>query len=301
MKVIYVAKHNSGDNDDEGSIAFALERLGHEVIRIHERKGHKALKQAGDFVLFHKWEDITSLARLKVPAVCWFFDLISHTDSTLRARWHSRTQWLESILPHCLLGFLTDGDAVARDQTGKLVHLLQGADERVLGPGTPRPEHACDLLFTGTPRHGRAREEHVAELRSVYGSRFCVLGEGGPQTRRHGRELADILASAKIVVAPDGPQTDLYWSNRVYLTLGFGGFLLHPWCAGLAKHYTDGVEIAYYRDRAHFHERVRYYLEQPDLRIWLAANGLARTRLEHLYRHRVQRLVEIVKERLCIG
>ena len=36
MKVAYVARHQPHGNDDEGAVAFALEQLGHEVLRIEE-------------------------------------------------------------------------------------------------------------------------------------------------------------------------------------------------------------------------------------------------------------------------
>ena len=51
MKIVYVAKHHSGDNDDEGAICYALEALGHEVVRFRENEGDRAIEEDGDFML----------------------------------------------------------------------------------------------------------------------------------------------------------------------------------------------------------------------------------------------------------
>ena len=173
MKILFVARHNSGDNDDEGAVAYALRKLGHEVLCIQEKKTHR--EQAStlqgmvatfkpDFCLFFKWDNYDEIRWIssKCPCVFWFFDLISNTDDpTLTGRMRMRRNWLDAIIPHCKLAFFTDGDEVAKDQTGKLRWLMQGADERVAGLGTPLPEPWPPILFTGMIHHGQKRGEHV--------------------------------------------------------------------------------------------------------------------------------------------
>lgn len=169
-------------------------------------------------------------------------------------------------IPRVVAGFCTDGDWVVEDRgrTGKLRWLMQGADERTLGFGTPIPDYAgAEILFTGMINHGRRRAEHVAHLQARYGDRFAVMGDGGPKYRRHGRELADVFASCKVVVAPDGPNTARYWSNRVYLTLGLGGYLLHPRCEGLQEHYLAS-ELTTYKDWAHLDYLIDRAIQLPE-------------------------------------
>jgi len=302
VKIIYVAKHQSGGNDDEGAIGHALEQLGHEVIRIQERKGIKARNKEGDFLLFHKWEDIFAVGQSKLPKVFWYFDLVDFPDPTLAHRNNRRIQWMKEVTPLVDLGLCTDGDWVKQDTTGKLVHLTQGADERITkvdGPSTCplcRKEAAhIPLLFTGIQRGGVARQSFVKEMFDCYGTSFRHVIHG-----THREDLADLLSSTAIVVAPDSPITNDYWSNRVYLTLGMGGFLLHPYCSQLADHYTDKKEIVFYHNREELHKLIRYYRGRLDEREKIQQAGYERTRREHTYKERCKKLIRLVQERvLC--
>lgn len=314
MKILFVAKHASGDNDDEGAIAFALRALGHEVVEVHEMRRHRDRPIESidaDLCLFLKWPTVSEIAETakRMPVVYWHFDMIRSVigDPTLQARSEHRMQWCADVLPHVTLGFHTDGDWIAADKSGKLRWLMQGADERVAGFGrrytataVKSDGTAVDLppiLFTGMVNHGQKRREHVEHLRERWGERFAVMGDGGPKYRKHGRELADMFASVKVVVAPDGPSTDRYWSNRVYLTTGLGGFLLHPFCDGLDEQYGPN-ELMMYKDRAHLDELIERYLDQANEleRQALMIEGHKATMRRHLYRRRVAELLRMVKE-----
>src|SRR5688572_11058734 len=104
MRILYVCKINSGDNDDEGSIAHALRVLGHEVVCVHERRRHRPTNVGNtlasvraDFCLFHKWETVSEieLVSRNMPVVFWYFDMVRPVDNdpTLQARSLSRIKW----------------------------------------------------------------------------------------------------------------------------------------------------------------------------------------------------------------
>jgi hypothetical protein len=311
MKILFVAKHDSGDNDDENAVTHALEALGHDVDRVHELRKHRTIWQTAvleqathmyDFCLFFKWGTVSEIAALQCPSVFWFFDMVRPVDGdpTLSARSEHRIGWMRDVLalPKVRLGFCTDGDWVDADLhgSGKLRWLMQGADERTLGFGTPIPNYdGPEILFTGMINHGQKRARHIGELQDRYGGRFGVLGAGGPQRRVHGRSLADVFASTKIVVAPDGPNTDRYWSNRVYLTTGLGGLLLHPYCERLTIHYSPN-ELMCYLDRDELNWLIDKLLEQPDERRVWAINGYEACRTRNLYRHRCEQLIKEVEK-----
>lgn len=320
MKILYVAKHDSGDNDDEGSIRFSLEKLGHEVCLVHEKRRHRTSQQQHDletgkfdFCLIHKHEVVSEIAQVakRCPVVFWYFDMVRSVvnDPSLLKRSETRVRWMYDVVPHVVAGFCTDGDWVKamNHQDGgpaffedKLVWLAQGADERVTGFGEVDPVKeivGAPILFTGMKHHGRERAAHVDHLQERYRGDFQVMGDGGPRRRKHGRELADVFASTEVVVAPNGPNTDRYWSNRVYLTLGFGGFLLHPYCERLTEHYTPD-ELVTYRSVEECDELIDFYLRHPDERFEVQTRGYARTMLEHTYRRRCETLVETVRGRL---
>jgi len=296
MRIAYVAKHDSGGNDDEGAITYALEQLGHEVIRIQERRGHLVVNYLPDFVLFHKWFDQDTLRKLRCPRVFWYFDLVHHRDQVLRQRCIGRIHWMNCITPLVDLGFCTDGDWVAHDHSGKLVHLPQGADARIIGQACINPTTPTGtILFTGIRSGGRTRTTFVDEMRYSYRDRFIHITNGAYRL-----SLASAIASSDIVVAPDGPVTNLYWSNRVYMALGFGAFMLHPYCSKLTEHYEHFKEIVYYETRIELHDLIDRFTSVPLVRQAIAKDALDRTAKEHTYTHRCQQLIEVVKERLKI-
>lgn len=302
MKILYLAKFGEHDNSDEMAIAHAFEVLGHTVVKVEENPGKRPVgtnlsrtAEGCDFCLFHKYDNVSELASIPIPKVGWYFDLVAGRCPTLASRMMVRQSWFRDVLPHCTLMFCTDGDWVNQDETGKLRWLMQGADERKVVERIVTKDPAYEILFTGMIHHGRSRAEHVGELKARYGDRFTVMGDSGPRYRVHGRGLADVFSATKVVVAPDGPHTDSYWSNRVYLTLGLGGFLLHPFCKGLSSHYTPWRHLQYYDNREHLVDLIEDYLQKPSLRLQLQEAGLARTKERNLYRHRVEDMLRMIK------
>lgn len=289
MRICYVAKHDQRrSNDDEGAICHALEALGHEVVRISEHDRLNYGRLTGDLLLFHGWHDFESIRRTRMPRAFWYFDLVDFPDPTLRARCDARVEWVRRVTELCDVGFLTDGDWVAGDRSGKLHWLPQGTDERKIYRG--RPLAVAPVVFTGISRGGGVqRESFVAEMERVWGPKFCHVPKGA-----YGRDLADLAAGTRVVVAPDSPVTPRYWSNRAYLAAGHGAVLLHPAC-GLEEHYRDGVEVAFYHSRTELHEMIEYYLSHPGERAAMSAAAMARTTTKHTYRHRCEQLVRAVE------
>ena len=299
MKILYVAKHGSGGNDDEGAIAYALEQLGHDVVCVQEADVTPSQQIVhADLILFHKWQP---RRRYDVPTVFWYFDLVNHPDPSLRSRCNRRIRWMREVCPLVDLGFCTDGDWVESFNPmsgGKLVWLPQGADERVVGMGTVGPgQTPFDLLFTGIATGGgKGRVEWVRWCERDYGDKFHYVRWG---LYREG--LRDVIANTKIVLCPDSPVTDRYWSNRVYNAAGFGAVILHPYCMRLVEHFTD-KEIVYYQGKDQLRAKINLLLD-PDsktYRLALSLNAMARVLEQHLYRHRCQTLIATVRERLGI-
>ena len=289
MRIGYIANHGCGGNDDEGAIAHALRELGHDVQPLRESRASQARNLRCDVVLFHKWE---IPERLHVPSVFWYFDLVDFPDPSLAGRNKTRLKWMRNVLPRVDIGFCTDGDWVNADTTGKLVYLPQGADERVVGRASADVAHR--VLFTGIRAGGgRGRVSFVDEMAAKYGNSFYHVSKGV-----HGRAMAELIAQSHVVVAPDSPVTDRYWSNRVFNVLGFGGFLMHPHCKGLTEFYEDGKELLMYRSREELHKLIES--ASPAQAEAVARAGLERTMREHLYRHRCEKMVQIIKERLHV-
>ena len=302
MKIIYLAKHNSGGNDDEGAITHAFRELGHEVVLVSESKPEEVLDprslDKASLILFHKWcgsllgsiRSIISSLQSPPRIAFWHFDLIDFpSDPTLHRRCSSRINWMANILPQVDYGFCTDGDWIAATGSPKLHKLEQGFDTR-LKLGKPDAHKHIPILFTGIARGGGVdRCSFVEDMGRKYGSRFHHVTGGV-----YGQDLANLIASSDIVVAPDSPCTDKYWSNRVYLTCGLGGFMIHPYSHGLALHYKDEKEIVYYSTRYDLYERIAYYLERPNDRAIIATAGRNRTLKHHSYLARCRKLLQSI-------
>ncbi len=302
MRILYVAKHDSGGNDDEGAISYALTQLGHHVIKVDEGPPRNRFAWPdADMVLFHKWEHANyallqpHLNRPSCAKVCWYFDLVNWDDPALYKRCAQRIGWMRNTLPAVDYMFCTDGDWAgtsprSAEWRGKLYWLPQGADERVVGTGPTRVTGLPPILMTGIGvGGGTGREAFVGAVKERYGDRFQHI-----QTGLYRDHLKNMIASTAIVLCPDSPVTDRYWSNRVYNSAGFGAFILHPWAEGVGRSFRANKEIVFYHDRHDLWCAIDFYLDRPAFRQRVADAALARVRAEHLYRHRCDQLISTV-------
>jgi glycosyltransferase involved in cell wall biosynthesis len=190
------------------------------------------------------------------------------------------------------LGFCTDGDWALKHDG--IHQLMQGADERYTGKVQSKVQH--DILFAGSVTHPPDRHRQIKDLERTYGDRLLALYPDKLWT--FGRKFAKKIAESKIVISLRLPASDNYWSNRVYVVSGFGGFLIHPYCKQLANHYVEGEEIVFYRTEDELKKKIDYYLPLGEERKRISANALQRTLQEHTYTHRCKQLIRIVKEQL---
>lgn len=303
MRIAYIAKHNSGGNDDEGAISYALGQLGHSVTELQEGTFIRDYRGI-DLILFHAWSVPSMIKTVRIPKVFWYFDMINPTGDSTANRSLIRKVWMNRTIPLVDLGFCTDGDWVNHYNPickSKLVWLPQGADERIVG--TVPPTHCGtfpnpDLLLTAIMRGGgEPRINFVRWCRAMYRTKLHHIQRG-----TYREELKQLTANSKVVLAPDAPASNNYWSNRVYNAAGFGACILHPYCSKLAEHYIHDKEIVYYTDRRNLQSKIEYLLspDNTDYRQELGANALARTMSEHLYRHRCITLLQTVSERLGV-
>jgi hypothetical protein len=313
VKICYIAKHVQANNDDEGSITHALRSLGHEVtcVQEHPYKSYRPLARQGrvgceyertkghDFALIHHhWSDVDDkdyaarrVAQASCPIVFWWFDLVDHPQ--MPGRWVSHIKWLSSVTS---TGFCTDGCV---KEFG--LHVLrQGADARIAGRHPPARDRV-PILFAGMcrPAGQPGRWQQIQMLQQVYGQQFVL--KHSPQAGWVYREkFARLIAHTDIVLAPMDPTKPNYWSNRVYVVSGFGGFLLHPYCEDLTTEYVDGEEIVMYHDQEDLMAKIDYYLPRPEERRRISENALRRTLAEHTYTHRCRELIRVVEEEvLC--
>jgi hypothetical protein len=302
MKIAYIAVHRGLGNDDEGSIMHSLRELGHEVVPIMEyNDDYHRDRESDDYskanscdwaLIHHHWKHLGLLDAVRVPKVFWFFDLIDHPLIPNRLVDH-----VTRLLNICDFGFCTDGNWAAGRPN--VYHLMQGANPRDIGDRGQRLDSSRKrpMFFAGAiSSHHPGRKEQLAALRNKYKGLLVAYVSKGEWV--YGQKMRKLLVFYKIALALKSPTKSRYWSNRVYNTLGYGGFLIHPYCEMLPEHYEPGKELVMYHSQEEMEQLIDYYLRADEEREDIAKRGMARTIKDHTYVNRCRELLRVVEERL---
>lgn len=85
-------------------------------------------------------------------------------------------------------------------------------------------------------------------------------------------------------------------SDRVYETLGRGGFLIHPWIDGMELEFQDCEHLVYYEygDFAGLKAKIDYYLEAHEERECIRSAGHEYVKRHCTYMHRMAAILEAV-------
>ncbi len=214
--------------------------------------------------------------------VSWYFDWI----------WDYKGRE-EAYIPRLKLFdhvFTTDGDCQEDyERNGITRHLLrQAIDPEVIRPVEPVEEYRCDVGFIG---HAYTHERRV--MLDELGKRFGFHLFGANNEHR-GEEHARACASVKVMVG-DSYRSDLpgYWSNRVYLHLGSGAFVLHARTPGMEDHFTDGIHLVYYDGIGSLLNKVEKYLGLSEEREQIAETGCRLVHARDTWDLRVKELLRI--------
>jgi glycosyltransferase involved in cell wall biosynthesis len=147
------------------------------------------------------------------------------------------------------------------------------------------------------------REKLVLWLRRTYQSRLALYPVYGRGLR--GKDLNTVYQQVPVIVgdsclAPtrDGAPMHHYWSDRIPETIGRGGFLLHPYVAGLDEYFTDGEHLVCYEagDFEALAGLIEHYYTHPDERDRIVKAGREHVRANHTYRHRMAAVLDLVKQ-----
>lgn len=303
MKCLYLGVFER-PYDTEVYIANSLEALGHTVVRcpmvqatIHEMREVLATEKP-DFILFSKgWfktnnEDFIQFFKHSgFLTVGWFFDL---AWGTMReGHIYQHMAFRADIV--CT----TDGghDEQFRDAGIRHFTLRQGIYEPEAY--LAKPEKAEDIVFVGTSVHSHYfswdhRKKLIDWLGVTYDKQF---GWYGQNDGIRNDKLNTLYASTKVVVG-DSVYSPNYWSNRLYETIGRGGFLIFPEIPGIEKEFTPYEHFIPYKvgHWAELKEKIDYYLTHDKEREKIRLAGFEHCKKHHTYKKRCERLIEIVHE-----
>lgn len=288
-----------------------LESLGHTVIRMQEGRvdTEQILRQGRVSDLFvwvhtHGWKQ-PSRANLSMIDVLKDLKTFSVTTMTYHLDlWFGldRQKDLEQdeFYKH-IQHFFTVDKLMAdwfNDFTQVKGHYLQAG---VYEPECYTYETAKtkDIIFVGSKNYHKEwkyRPQLINWLESEYKQRFEHYGGDGLGVVR-GEALNELYGSSKIVIGDslvlnfDYPY---YWSDRVYETIGRGGFIIHPYIKGMEEHFEDGKHLAFY-EYGNFEElryKIDYYLEHDTEREAIRKAGHEHVKANHTYTNRWQTIIK---------
>lgn len=302
-KVLYIGNFFA-DYLTETHLANSLEELGVEVVRINEKNCKeeqiRAAAEGCDTVFYQRTFGMPfDFTTLGLRSVSYTLDLYA---GLRRAMGIARNPFWKADYV-----FTVDGgnDDFFRKRGIKHHFLPAAVYGAECSQGTPREEFKCDVAFVGTYHYlpeWPYRKQLVNLLRATYGDRFKLFGDvvanedPGHKIMVFGKDLNDVYASAKVVVC-DSINSKNYWSNRIYETLGRGGFAIHPKIEGLEKEFEYGRHfVPYdYGDFAGLKRKIDYYLAHPDERERIRLAGHDFVRARKTFRQRAEQIMAIVE------
>ena len=310
MKITFVGNFDV-DYSSESHHAKTLESLGHEVVRLREGKttGEVIVDAALDselliFVHTHGWETpglsmnmvFKTLKKVNIPSITYHLDLwlgierqkdleqdpfyktIEHffTVDKLMADWFNNNT---EVKGHYIHAGVYDGECVPDVTAGLLNEVI------FVGSKGYHPEWAY-------------RPHLINQLTEHYGNKFKHFGGDGLGVVR-GQALNQLYGSTKIAIGDslcinfDYPH---YWSDRVYETMGRGGFIIHPYIKGMEDDFIDGKHLVFYEfgNFEDLYSKIDYYLEHDDKREAIRKAGHEHVKANHTYKNRWQSIIDTV-------
>jgi SAM-dependent methyltransferase len=325
MKIAYVGNFTQR-HCTEVHLAATLESMGHEVLRLQENEVSEgalssmiAATPIDVFLYTRTWGKLVTLEHLeqlrerKIPSVSYHLDLYVglerkylHENKTLEEILQNDPFWRTDYV------FTPDGDPESAKvfQANGVKHYYQRAG--VYEPECYRAqrieENHKPLIFVGggdrpgSPHiYGHPewnyRNELVTWLWDTYGDRFTKFGH--PQQTIRNEALNQLYADTDIVIGDSvcvGFTHQDYWSDRVYETIGRGGFLIHPFIKGLEEEFTDKEHIVFYEygNFLDLRQKIDYYLMYPAEREQIRQAGFELVKSNYTYTHRLQKMLDTV-------
>lgn len=294
MKICYIGSFQH--LFDEEGIARSLEKLGVKVLRFEEQFFTKQdldeiRLERPDFVLFAKLK-ISDELRPEVlklgKTICWIPDLYFGLPRAVKIA--------NDVMFKADYVFTPDGGHDAEFKANGINHhlLRQGIYDEECYTGDAQQTNFKIVFVGGKSPHSNYRQRLMHALSERYGRLFNWIGKQYTFTVR-GRDLNNLFASVPIIIG-DSFYSQHYWSNRIYETLGRGGFMIHPHIEGL------GEEFAYYKhfvpydigDFEGLFEKIEYYLEHDKEREYIRMEGQQYVKDNYTLMQRCQQLLKYI-------
>lgn len=292
------------DYSSETHHVKSLKKLGHTVIELQEQEMSAEsildwAKQSKVFIWVHThgWQTpghmsmvdvLKELKKLNIPTVTYHLDLWFGLE-------RQKDLEQDEFYKHIGHFFTVDrkmADWFNANTEVKGHYLRAGVFEDECVELEPNQNPKNDVIFVGSKGYHpewQWRPQLINWLHDTYGERFQHFGGDGLGTVR-GRPLNQLYANTKVVVGDslvlnfDYPD---YWSDRVYETIGRGGFLLMPKIKGLETEFnSDELATFEFGNFDDLKKQIDFYLKNDKYREAVRQNGFRKVKANYTYTHR---------------
>lgn len=306
MRVVFYAKRHKRSGITL-HMERALRQLGHEVLRFNP---HKTERMVGKKLA---WWHILRKTRAFKPdvAVVFTFDLSPEQIAELGQFTRTCTffddcppelsQRVRDAAQASHVFFITNRGQIPlyEEQLGITpAYVTGGCDPTDHVRVDPDPEWASEVAFIGQADLRGGRVDVMQALSKefdtkVYGKKWPEVAGLEPAARDvYPPQYRAICNSAKVIIGNDLRQdVDLYFSNRTWISLGCGAFLLTRYVPNLEEILKEDEHCAFFRSTEHAVEQVRRYLADDALRQRVAAQGHAYAHAEYSYAKMLERML----------
>lgn len=299
------------DYSSETHHAKTLESLGHEIIRIQEpSRGEDILRVAEKCDLFiwihtHGWtntgktmkEVLEELRKKKIKSITYHLDLWMGLER--------QRDMMNDDYWNIDYFFTVDklmADWLNKNTKIKGIFMPAGVYDKECYIAT-KGQWDYDIIFTGSyqyhPEHPW-RYEMINWLYKTYPTfkRFGNPASDDITTRQvRGEELNQLYAKTKIVVGDTLCKNftyPYYFSDRLFETIGRGGFIIHPYIEGIRDYFSDDeVPTFKFGDFNDLKKKIDYYLDNFIEREQMRFKAHEKCKKEHTY---LERWIQILKQ-----
>lgn len=290
--------------------AKSLEALGHTVLRLQETEatseailGHAMKSDALVFVHTHGWDtpgtmslsDVFGLLRSKgIPTLTYHLDLwfgLKRQDDLKNDDFYKTIEYFFTV-DKLMADWFNENTNV------KGVFLPAGVFHEEVYMDQPF-EQTIDLIFVGSKQYHSEwpyRKILIDNLQRRYGNRFRLYGKDGRGNVR-GEQLNKLYGQTKIVVGDTlciGFNYPYYMSDRIFETIGRGGFIIHPHIEGIEDFFEIGKELVTYKynDFNDLYRKIEFYHSNPGKREEIRKAGFERVKRDHTYLNRWEKIID---------
>ncbi len=310
MRVLIIGSSNPWRM--EAATQRALERAGHEVLTLDDRRMKRAI---GRKMTQHL---VRARARRFSPDFIFLSKCLALNLETVRnvvgntpnAMWYHDPQWfrdthrpdighIASVGRIASTFFVTGFDAEWRE-LGLNAKFLPAAGDAGITPVPPVPALASDVAFIGTG-YDSSRAALLLEVAKYYDVR--VYGPAWDQWKSQlkwngrtieGREFAEVCSSSTITLGINPSRASggiTYTSDRTWMVILAGAFYLGHGTQGVTQFLRDGEHCVWYGDAQDCVEKVGMYLRDSTTRERIRSQGERFVRANHTYDQRIGNLL----------